>query len=48
MFTLHQRMLWHMNGLELDGGVRTALVNWDEEYVELLGQIHPDPEELAL
>ena len=42
MFTLHQRMMWHMDGLELAEGVRTALTIWDEEYVELLGQIHPD------
>ena len=44
MFTLHQRMMWHMDGLELAEGVRTALVIWDEEYVELLEQIHPDVE----
>jgi len=44
MFTLHQRMMWHMDGLELAEGVRTALAIWDEEYVELLGQIHPDIE----
>jgi hypothetical protein len=44
MFTLHQRMMWHMDGLELHDGVRTALTIWDEEYVELLGQIHPDVE----
>jgi hypothetical protein len=42
MFTLHQRMMWHMDGLELAEGMRTALVIWDEEYVELLEQIHPD------
>jgi hypothetical protein len=33
-----------MDGLELAEGVRTALAIWDEEYVELLGQIHPDIE----
>ena len=44
MFTLHQRMMWHMDGLELLAGVRTAFAIWDEEYVELLGQIHPDVE----
>jgi hypothetical protein len=44
MFTLHQRMMWHMDGLELAEGVKTALAIWDEEYVELLGQIHPDVE----
>jgi hypothetical protein len=44
MFTLHQRMMWHMDGLELLDGVRTAFAIWDEEYVELLGQIHPDVE----
>ena len=44
MFTLHQRMMWHMDGLELLDGVRTALTIWDEEYVELLRQIHPDVE----
>ena len=44
MFTLHQRMMWHMDGLELAEGVRTALAIWDEEYVELLEQIHPDIE----
>ena len=41
MFTLHQRMMWHMDGLELAEGTRTALAIWDEEYVELLEQIHP-------
>jgi hypothetical protein len=30
--------------LELLDGVRTALAIWDEEYVELLEQIHPDVE----
>jgi hypothetical protein len=45
MFTLHQRMMWHMDGLELAEGVKTALAIWDEEYVELLGQIHPDVED---
>ena len=44
MFTLHQRMMWHMDGLELAEGTRTALAIWDEEYVELLGQIHPNVE----
>ena len=44
MFTLHQRMMWHMDGLELLDGARTAFAIWDEEYVELLGQIHPDVE----
>jgi len=34
-----------MDGLGLAEGVRTALTIWDEEYVELLGQIHPDAEE---
>jgi hypothetical protein len=33
-----------MDGLELLDGVRTAFAIWDEEYVELLGQIHPDVE----
>jgi hypothetical protein len=42
MFTLHQRMLWHMDGLELAEGVMTALAIWDEEYVELLCQINHD------
>ena len=44
MFTLHQRMMWHMDGFELAEGVRTALTIWDEEFVELLEQIHPDVE----
>jgi hypothetical protein len=44
MFTLHQRMMWHMEGLKLAEGVKTALAIWDEEYVELLEQIHPDIE----
>ena len=44
MFTLHQRMMWHMDGFELAEGVRTALAIWDEEFVELLEQIHPDVE----
>jgi hypothetical protein len=30
--------------LELVEGVKTALAIWDEEYVELLEQIHPDIE----
>jgi hypothetical protein len=34
--------MWHMDGLELAEGMRTALVIWDEEYIELLEQIHPD------
>jgi hypothetical protein len=42
MFTLHQRMMWHMDGFELAEGVSTALAIWDEEYVELLEQIHPN------
>jgi hypothetical protein len=33
--------------LALAEGVKTALAIWDEEYVELLRQIHPDTEELA-
>jgi hypothetical protein len=47
MFALHQRMMWHMDGLELAEGVRTALAIWDEEYVELLEQIHQDVEDDA-
>jgi hypothetical protein len=30
--------------LEFAEGVTTALTIWDEEYVELLEQIHPDVE----
>ena len=40
-------MMWHMDGLELAEGVMTALTIWDEEYVELLEQIHPDVEHQA-
>jgi hypothetical protein len=41
-FTLHQRMMWHMDGLELAEGVKASLAIWEEEFDELLGQIHPD------
>jgi len=43
-FTLYQRMMWHMGGLELAEGVRASLAIWEEEFDELLGQIHPDVE----
>jgi hypothetical protein len=40
-------MMWHMDGLDLAEGVGTALAIWDEEYVELLEQIHQDVEDDA-
>lgn len=46
-FTLHQRMMWSVTAMELAESVRVSLAIWEEEFDELLGQIHPDPEELA-
>jgi hypothetical protein len=38
-------MMWHMDVLELLDGVKVPLAIWEEEFDELLVQIHPDIEE---
>jgi len=41
-FSLHQRMMWHMAGMELADDVRTALAIWEEEFDQFLIQIQSD------